>query len=104
MLIDVIFTSNFAATIMNIAYGIKVSETIDPYISNAEEAVSGILQAALPGKFLVDQLPILKYIPIWMRGVGFNRKVAHWRKVNVDMLAKPFEHVKETLVSSITSF
>jgi hypothetical protein len=86
---------------MDIAYGIKVSESEDPYISNAEEALKGLAEAGTPGSFLVDLLPILKYVPSWMPGAGFKRKAAYWRKVNLDMAEKPFEHVKATLVSSI---
>lgn len=85
---------------MDIAYGIKVSEINDPYVLTAEEAMNGIAEAVIPGNFLVDMLPILKYIPSWMPGASFKRKAAHWRRVNADMSDKPCEHVKESLVSS----
>jgi hypothetical protein len=93
-------SSTFAATIMHIAYGIKVTEADDPYISNAEAALSGLAQAAIPGQFLVDLLPILKYVPSWVPGASFKRKAAYWRRINVNMAEKPFEYVKEALVSS----
>ncbi|KAF9457428.1 cytochrome P450 [Collybia nuda] len=93
----------FAATIMDITYGIKVSGTDDPYISNAEEALQGISQAGIPGQFLVDLLPLLKYVPSWMPGANFKRKAAYWKKVNVDMLDKPFEHVKECIRQGTSS-
>jgi hypothetical protein len=86
---------------MNIAYGIKVTNVNDPYISNAEEAMSGMAQAAVPGNFLVDLLPILKYVPSWIPGAGFKHKAAYWRRVTVNMVEKPFKHVKQTLVSSM---
>jgi hypothetical protein len=85
---------------MSVAYGIKVSENDDPYISNAEEALHGLSQAGIPGQFMVDLLPILKYVPSWMPGAGFKRKAAYWRRANVDMAEKPFNYVKEALVSS----
>ena len=44
--------SAFSATIMSIAYGIDIKESEDPYISVAEEAVSQISQAGVPGTFL----------------------------------------------------
>ena len=37
---------------MSIAYGIDIKESEDPYISVAEEAVSQISQAGVPGTFL----------------------------------------------------
>jgi hypothetical protein len=86
---------------VNIAYGINISETDDTYTEDAEEAFKGLAEAAIPGKFLVDLLPILKYVPSWMPGASFKRKAAYWRRVNADMAQKPFAYVKETFVSSI---
>jgi hypothetical protein len=42
---------------MDIAYGIKVKETNDEYIHIAEGALEGTSEAAIPGAFLVDQIP-----------------------------------------------
>ncbi|TFK36285.1 cytochrome P450 [Crucibulum laeve] len=87
----------FAATIMDVAYGIKVQESNDPYISNAEEALHGLAEAGVAGKFLVDLIPVLKYVPSWFPGAGFKRKAARWRKVNGDVAEKPFKAVKDSL-------
>ncbi|KAF9456307.1 cytochrome P450 [Collybia nuda] len=87
----------FGATIMDVAYGINVSEGNDPYISTAEEALYGLSQAGIPGQFLVDFVPILKHIPSWFPGANFKRKADHWRRLNIDMAVKPFEHVKKML-------
>ena len=83
---------------MKIGYGIAVQESDDPYISIAEEALNGISQAGIPGTFLVDFLPILKYVPSWFPGAGFQKKAAHWREVINTMAEKPFRHVQEQLV------
>jgi len=85
--------------IMTVAYGITIKNSDDPYISTAEIAVNGFAEAGIPGSFLVDYLPFLKYIPSWMPGAGFKRKAAYWARVNEDMLAKPFSYVKDQLVS-----
>ncbi|KAH9483138.1 Cytochrome P450 monooxygenase COX2 [Psilocybe cubensis] len=87
----------FAATIMSVAYGITIKDTEDPYISNAEEALMGLAEAGIPGSFLVDLMPWLKYIPAWFPGAGFQRKAAHWRKVNADVAQKPFKFAEEEL-------
>ncbi|KAF9458365.1 cytochrome P450 [Collybia nuda] len=87
----------FAAMIMDVTYGIKVSEANDPYVTTAEEALHGMSQAAVQGRFLVDVLPILKYIPSWMPGAGFKRDAAEWKKLTLSMAQKPFKHVKEAL-------
>jgi hypothetical protein len=91
-------TRTFAATIMKIGYGIAVQETNDPYISVAEEVLDGLTQAGVPGTFLVDLVPILKYLPSWFPGAGFQKKAARWRKVNHIMAEKPFGLVKQQLV------
>ena len=91
-------TSAFAATIMKIGYGIAVRETNDPYIEVADEVLDGLSQAGVPGTFLVDLIPILKYVPSWFPGAGFQKKAARWREANNTMAEKPFSHVKEQLV------
>ena len=90
--------STFAATIMKIVYGIAVQESNDPYISMAEEALSGVAEAGIPGAFWVDMFPILKYIPSWFPGAGFKKKAARWRDGVNAMAENPFRHVQEQLV------
>ena len=93
-----IITSAFAATILNIGYGIIVQESDDPYISVAEEAVKGLATAGIPGAFWVDLVPILKYVPSWIPGAGFQKKAARWKELNNIMAERPFRYVKEQLV------
>ena len=83
---------------MKIGYGIVVQESDDPYISNAEEVGSAVVEAGIPGAFLVDLFPILKYVPSWFPGAGFQKKAAHWREIIHIMADKPFCHVHEQLV------
>ncbi|KAF8884166.1 cytochrome P450 [Infundibulicybe gibba] len=87
----------FSAAIMEIAYGIKVEDTNDPYITIAEEAVAGLAEAGVAGTFLVDLIPMLKYVPAWMPGAGFRRKAAHVRSVIRQLTDKPWEAVKENI-------
>ena len=50
---------------MKITYGIDVKESDDPYILVAEEAINGMHEASIPGAFLVDLFPMLKFVPSW---------------------------------------
>jgi len=84
--------------ILSVAYGIPIKESDDPYITIAEIALNGFAEAGIPGTFLVDYLPFLKYVPSWMPGASFKRKAAYWAKVSEDMREKPFLHVKDQLV------
>jgi len=83
---------------MEVCYGITVLERNDPFISIAEEALKGVAEAGVPGAFLVDLLPVLKYVPSWFPGAGFKRKAARWREFICGMLEKPYHRVKTELV------
>ena len=43
---------------MRIVYGIEVKESNDIYITIAERAVNSVIEAAAPGSFIVDHLPL----------------------------------------------
>ena len=83
---------------MKISYGIDVQESDDPHILLTEEAMNGIVQASTSGAFWVDFFPILKYVPSWFPGAGFQKKAAHWRQTNAAMIQRPFDNVKDQLV------
>jgi hypothetical protein len=83
---------------MKIGYGIVIQESDDSYISIAEEVLNGIAEAGILGAFLVDLFPILKYVPSWFPGAGFQKKAGRWREVNHIMADKPFGYVQEQLV------
>ena len=89
---------------MDIAYGIRVQESGDRYISLAGEVMDGANEASVPGAFWVDLFPILAYVPSWFPGAGFQKKAAHWRKLNSTLVEKPFRFVQEQLVKSFFFF
>ncbi|KAG6908818.1 hypothetical protein DXG01_003171 [Tephrocybe rancida] len=84
-------------TIMAIAYGLKVQPKNDPYIATAAQGVHPLVAAAVPGAFLVDSIPILKYVPDWVPFAGFKRKAKHWRKFALDMINLPYEAAKRNI-------
>jgi len=49
----------------------SIKPTNDPYIEIAEKAVHQLALTVVPGKYLVDTLPWLKYIPEWVPGAVF---------------------------------
>ncbi|KAF5309457.1 hypothetical protein D9619_012390 [Psilocybe cf. subviscida] len=83
------------SSIMNIVYGIKIQGANDPYVVNIEESNQGIVLAANPGAFLVDVIPVLKYVPSWFPGAGFKKKAEHLVKVNRKVVELPFNHVAQ---------
>lgn len=84
---------------MSIAYGIKIKGFDDPYIVNVEESIKGFNIAGVPGSFLVDLIPALKYVPSWFPGAGFKKKAAYWAQVNRNVAQRPFNHVAQQMVS-----
>ncbi|KAG5637844.1 hypothetical protein H0H81_002981 [Sphagnurus paluster] len=78
-------------TIISFVYGLEVQDEDDPYITAVRRALVGLVVAAVPGAFLVDALPILKYVPDWMPFAGFKRKVKQWCHWATIMVNMPFE-------------
>ncbi|KAJ7251434.1 cytochrome P450 [Mycena rebaudengoi] len=82
------------ALIMSIAYGIDTLPSNDPYMETAEAAIDAMAQAAVPGRYLVDMIPILKYVPAWFIGAGFKRQARETKKLTVKMAQLPFQAAK----------
>ncbi|KAJ7607861.1 cytochrome P450 [Roridomyces roridus] len=85
--------------ILGAAYGINVAATGDPYVKLAEEAVASVTEALVPGRFLVDSLPLLKYIPSWFPGAGFQHFAREGKKLSQNLLEKPFAEAKRKIES-----
>ncbi|THH10178.1 hypothetical protein EW146_g8450 [Bondarzewia mesenterica] len=84
-----------AHIIMKSVYGHTVTGVNDIYVRLVDEASKSTSEAALPGAFLVDLFPKLKYVPEWMPGAGFKRKAREWRKLSQAMINAPYNMVKE---------
>ncbi|KAF8056530.1 cytochrome P450 [Lyophyllum atratum] len=89
---------NAAAVIMKMAYGYTVTED-DPFIEVAEEAsrISGI--ATAPGRWLVDYLPIIRFIPSFIPGAGWKRQGEAWRQRLNTLSGVPHAWVKEQMAT-----
>ena len=83
---------------MSMTYGIDIKQTDDPFIDLAEAAVESASQATAPGAFLVDMIPMLKYIPEFMPGAGFKKQARIWRKVQEDIRERPYLASIEAMV------
>ncbi|KAF8191472.1 cytochrome P450 [Mycena galopus ATCC 62051] len=88
-----------AKIVMSIAYGIDVLPANDPYVEWSDAAVEGLVTAIVPGRFLVDSFPFLKYVPAWFPGAGFQRKAQNWRRLARGMLEKPFAEATQKIAS-----
>ncbi|KAL0573247.1 hypothetical protein V5O48_008716, partial [Marasmius crinis-equi] len=79
-----------ASIVLSVAYGLDIKPEDDPYVAVSEAAIHPLLQALVPGAFLVDSLPWLKYVPAWFPGGGFKRKAEESKKLAIQMAQKPF--------------
>ncbi|KAJ5991687.1 hypothetical protein N7451_007411 [Penicillium sp. IBT 35674x] len=62
------------AFILNVTYGYSIEpHGEDPLVRLADHALEQFSEAAMPGAWLVDMIPALKYIPEWMPGARFQR-------------------------------
>jgi len=68
----------------------------------SEAGIQPVLEAVVPGTYLVDTFPILKYIPDWMPLARFKRVARDARQASIAMVEMPFEYAKRTMVISIS--
>lgn len=75
---------------ISIAYGLEVQAKDDPYVKLAVEGSKSLIETAIPGKYLVDSLPFLKYIPDWLPGAGFKREGKKYKELTEQFREAPF--------------
>ena len=83
-------------------YSINVQPYNNPYIKIAEEAMGVITELLVPGAFLVDFIPILKYVPEWFPGAKFQSKAAMMRKHAAIMRNATFAATEELMVCDLS--
>ncbi|KAF7985902.1 hypothetical protein HWV62_43798 [Athelia sp. TMB] len=92
-----------SATILEIAYGVRAKTDEDPHIAAAEMTARYAADGATPGKYLVDTLPWLKYVPAWIPGASFQAVAQEAKKVIAASLSIPFEAVKAEMAQGIAN-
>ncbi|KAH9927367.1 cytochrome P450 [Amylocystis lapponica] len=85
------------ATILHVTYGLDVKPKDDPFIETVERATYAMVATANAGAYLVDSIPILKYLPSWFPGAAFKRQAYEWRKSVLATVEAPFNAVKSAI-------
>ncbi|TEB34027.1 cytochrome P450 [Coprinellus micaceus] len=93
----------FGAIIMRMSYGFDDTEKNKELIHDAEILMSAFADAALPGRYIVNNLPFLRYIPSWFPGAGWKRFCRYVATVNQKVLYDSFEDVKKDLRNGVRS-
>ncbi|CDO71162.1 hypothetical protein BN946_scf184845.g32 [Trametes cinnabarina] len=88
------------ALILRLAYGYQTVQDRDhdPLVEVVEVAMKGFAKASEPGAFLVDNFPVMRYIPEWLMPRGGFKAVAREMRRQLDqMYDLPFNFVKEQM-------
>ena len=89
---------------MKISYGYIVKDRADPLLDLVDRAMVQFSELTRPGAFLVDVLPVLRYLPSWFPGAGFKTQLASWSKTFSDMEDVPLDFVKKQMVSLLALY
>jgi hypothetical protein len=106
--------SSFAQSIVRMVYGIDAKADSD-FISVPEKVLDALNVSMLPGRFLVDNIPlrmfpsiislirlltfaVVQYLPDWFPGAGFKKYGAETQVLHRKMRDDPHEVVKSGIV------
>ncbi|KAI0267090.1 cytochrome P450 [Gloeopeniophorella convolvens] len=97
--LDAAIRHSIGAIIILITYGYEVLENEDPFVRLVDIGMTNFNEVVNPGAYLVDAIPVLKYIPAWFPGAGFKRYAAKIREHNVNMTEAPFKWAKNAIAT-----
>jgi len=86
------------STTLAMTYGINVRPYNDPYVVIAEEVAEASADLFVRGTFLVDVIPILKYVPQWFPGAMFQRTATKMWTHSGNMRNVPFAEAQNLIV------
>jgi len=84
----------FATIIMRAAYGFDKIGYNNEMMNDAEKLLSMFSEVVVPGRYLVNHIPILRYLPSWFPGAGFRAKVNEMSRLSEKSVCEPFEMSK----------
>ncbi|KAG7090446.1 hypothetical protein E1B28_009563 [Marasmius oreades] len=100
--------SHYTATLaLKLAYGYTELETNDnQYHVRLAHDMNDSLQSVVPGSFLVEYVPILRYLPGWFPGTSFKGKAVAWAVSINELKNKPWRRLKQAIDNgtSVPSF
>ena len=87
-----------SAMIIRVVYGLNVYGPDEKYIQIAEKSMECFSAVFNPGRYLVQTLPWLRFVPAWFPGAGFKRQAARWKESVDAMYMRPYSKVKVAYV------
>ncbi|KAH8897936.1 cytochrome protein [Thozetella sp. PMI_491] len=87
--------SEAGAIILKITYGYNIEpHGADPLVDIADEALAQFSASTVPGAWLVDTIPLLKYMPDWLPGAGFKKTARLWYRTWMKTAEWPLRFVR----------
>ncbi|KAI0267865.1 cytochrome P450 [Gloeopeniophorella convolvens] len=83
--------------IMSVTYGYDVRGHDDRFLSIVHEAADIGQNATLPGSLLVNELPILRFIPAWIPFISYWPRAHLANALGQEMINEPFQFVKKSM-------
>ncbi|KAJ6601620.1 hypothetical protein B0H10DRAFT_2230480 [Mycena sp. CBHHK59/15] len=84
-----------AAIVFDMSHGYSVAKARDPFMALSEEANHVFAQAVMPGAYLCDTLPILRFIPEWT-GANLKRDARRFSRTMEALRNGPYEMTKSS--------
>ncbi|KAK7692396.1 hypothetical protein QCA50_004021 [Cerrena zonata] len=87
----------YSAIILKVVYDMDITDMKHEYVQLAEKVAHNVSPTLVPGKFLVEFLPFLKYLPKWLPGMHFKRNATLCEELIRQMVNGPFDVVKQSI-------
>ena len=95
--------STFTAAVLDVLFGYTAADDGDEMMAIVDDALDWTGEAFTPGKYLIEALPILQYVPPWFPGATVQKLIVYWRSTVMRLKEEPYRRVKEAIVSSPSS-
>lgn len=83
-----------ASVIIRVTYGKNTpTSNDDPEVQRIHQVVASTQKAMRPGAFLVDRIPIIKYLP------GYGRQLNEWHRFEIKLFREQLARVKCSMAS-----
>lgn len=89
---------------MRVSYGVDDRDQIKSLIHDNERVLIGFTDAVVPGRYLVNSLPILRYLPSWFPGAGWKRELLEISALSQKIATVTYNQMKERIVSPSNHF
>ncbi|TKA78805.1 hypothetical protein B0A55_02230 [Friedmanniomyces simplex] len=70
----------------------------DPLVQEVDKAMAQFTEAVVPGKWLVDVIPALEYLPDWLPGARFKQTARPWNRTLLNVVDVPYGFAKKRVL------